>query len=78
MALANAYVQSILDENVEARAVASPEYHGSAAALADEVILPCRPDALDEEIVHAVLATMKASHALEFQIVDGAGDSGSE
>ena len=36
---------------------------------ADEVVLPCRPDANDEEIVHAVLATMKASHALEFQVV---------
>lgn len=36
---------------------------------ADEVVLPCRPDAPDEEIVHAVLATMKASHALEFEIV---------
>lgn len=36
---------------------------------ADEIVLPCRPDAPDEEIIHAVLATMKASHALEFQIV---------
>jgi hypothetical protein len=36
---------------------------------ADEVVLPCRPDAEDEEIVHAVLATMKASHALEFEVV---------
>jgi hypothetical protein len=36
---------------------------------ADEVVLPCRPDAEDEEIIHAVLATMKASHALEFEIV---------
>jgi hypothetical protein len=36
---------------------------------ADEVVLPCRPHAEDEEIVHAVLATMKASHALEFEVV---------
>lgn len=36
---------------------------------ADEIVLPCRPDAEDEEIVHAVLATMKASHALEFEVV---------
>ncbi|MBA2451567.1 MAG: hypothetical protein H0V47_00215 [Chloroflexia bacterium] len=35
---------------------------------ADEIVLPCRPDATDEEITHAVLATMKASHALEFDI----------
>lgn len=35
---------------------------------ADEVVLPCRPDATDEEIIHAVLATMKASHALEFEM----------
>lgn len=36
---------------------------------ADEVVLPCSPKATDEEIVHPVLATMKASHALEFNIV---------
>lgn len=36
---------------------------------ADEIVLPCRPDAADEEIIHSVLATMKASHALEFNIV---------
>lgn len=35
---------------------------------ADEIVLPCRPDATDEEITHAVLATMKTSHALEFDI----------
>ncbi len=78
LALAEAYVRSILDENVEARAVASPEYRGDGQAPADEVVLPCRPVAGDEGIVHAVLATMKASHGLEFQIVDGAGDSGNE
>lgn len=44
---------------------------------ADEIVLPCRPDAPDEEIIHAVLATMKASHALEFQItLDGAAARG--
>jgi hypothetical protein len=33
------------------------------------VTLPCSPFASDEEITHAVLATMKASHALEFGLV---------
>lgn len=36
---------------------------------ADEIVLPCRPDAPNEEIIHAVLATMKASHALEFELL---------
>ncbi len=71
--LANAYVEHIAAERVEARQVAPPVPARSSGAgddlPADEVVLPCRPDADDEEIVHAVLATMKASHALEFQIV---------
>jgi hypothetical protein len=28
--------------------------------------LPCRPNATDEEIKHAVLASVKAAHAVEF------------
>ena len=32
----------------------------------DEVLLPCRPDATDEEIKHVVLAALKASHALQY------------
>lgn len=59
--LAFAYALAIQSENVDARAV-SPH----PGRPADEVLLPCRPDATDEEVTHAVLATMKASHALEF------------
>lgn len=71
--LASAYVEHINAERVEARQVSPPvpeRTNGGGDELpADEVVLPCRPDAEDEEIVHAVLATMKASHALEFQVV---------
>ncbi len=79
--LAIEYERHIGAENVEARRVAPPvpeRLSGSnEPALrmraderpADEIVLPCRPDASDEEIVHAVLATMKASHALEFEII---------
>jgi hypothetical protein len=35
---------------------------------ADEVLLPCGPEATSEEIKHVVLAALKASHALEFGI----------
>jgi hypothetical protein len=87
--LAEAYVEHIKAERIEARQVSpplpgfahadgGPSLARKAAKLimrmqqdelpADEVVLPCRPDASDEEIVHAVLATMKASHALEFEI----------
>ena len=34
----------------------------------DEVLLPCRPDATDEEIKHVVLAALKASHALQYGV----------
>lgn len=71
--LANAYVEHITAEQVEARQVSPPvpaRLTGNCDDLpTDEVVLPCRPNAEDEEIVHAVLATMKASHALEFQVV---------
>ena len=67
--LAKTYVAAILGENIEARQVAPivPPRAG-AAPPADEVVLPCRPDAPDEEIRHAVLAALKASHALEFVV----------
>ncbi len=63
--LAAAYVRAIRGENVEARQVA-PVVAGRSDLPADEVVLPCRPGASDEEITHAVLAALKASHALEF------------
>lgn len=34
----------------------------------DEVLLPCAPNATSEEIRHVVLAALKASHGLEFDI----------
>jgi hypothetical protein len=88
--LAQAYVQQIAAERIEARQVSPPlpgkVEGGGGQSLArkaakmlmrldqdelpaDEVVLPCRPDATDEEIIHAVLSAMKASHALEFEIV---------
>ena len=63
--LAAAYERAIREENVAARQVA-PAVAGRDDRPADEVVLPCRPDASDEEITHVVLATLKASHALEF------------
>src|SRR5690606_2101716 len=69
--LAKAYVRAIRRENVEARQVAAV-----SGRPADEIILPCRPDASDAEITHVVLAALKASHALEFDvIVDLASDN---
>ena len=70
-ALAAAYEEAIRRENIEARRVA-PTVAGRDDDIGrplDEVTLPCSPFAGDEEITHAVLATMKASHALEFGIV---------
>lgn len=73
--LAAAYVASIGRENVEARRVAPAVAAQPGRALpADEVLLPCRPDAPDEEIRHAVLATLKASHALAFDLAVDAAD----
>lgn len=57
--LAAQYVTAILRENLEARLLAGAE--GTVG-----VALPCRPDATDEEIKHAVLAGIKAAHAVEF------------
>ena len=78
VALAAAYEAAIRRERIEARQVAPvvTGRHASAERPRDEVVLPCRPGASDEEITHAVLATMKASHALEFGIVlDGVADT---
>ncbi len=68
VALAAAYVTSIARENVEARRIAPVVGPGRSDRPADEVVLPCRPDTPDEEIRHAVLAALKASHALEFDL----------
>lgn len=69
--LAGAYIQAIRRENVEARQVAPV-----SGRPADEVVLPCQPEASDEEITHVVLAALKASHALEFDVtVDLAADN---
>ena len=66
-ALAAAYEDAIRRENVDARRVARTGPPGGDVRLpADAIALPCRPDATDDEIRHAVLATMKASHALQF------------
>lgn len=40
----------------------------ASALPADEVLLPCAPQASAEEIKHVVLAAVKASHGLEFGI----------
>jgi len=71
LALAAAYETAIRGENVEACRV-RPAVAGRPDLPADEVVLPCRPDTTDEEIRHAVLATLKASHALEFTVDEGA------
>lgn len=73
--LAADYARAIRDENVEARQVA-PAGTPDGDAPADEIVLPCRPGASDEEITHAVLAALKASHALEFIVLplSDAGD----
>jgi hypothetical protein len=58
-------VRAIATERIEARLVTAVTNRPP-----DDVVLPCRPTATDEEITHAVLAVMKASHALEFPVVD--------
>ncbi len=78
VALAAAYETAIRRERVEARQVAPivAARRGGAERPRDEVVLPCRPEASDEEVTHAVLAMMKASHALEFEVIlDGAADA---
>jgi len=80
--LAAHYVQAIRDERIDARLSSPIEdgthdagrrglFSAARRLLAgslprDEVLLPCRPDATDEEIKHVVLAALKASHALQY------------
>ncbi len=79
--LAARYAASILDENIACERVATPlpaadsivgrfarRLLGTGAGdlPADEIALPCRPDATDEQIQQAVLAVMKAAHVIEF------------
>ncbi|MDQ4044543.1 MAG: hypothetical protein M3173_03725 [Chloroflexota bacterium] len=69
-ALPAAYERAILKENIEGRCVDVTEQPRLGSGChRGEIILPCRPDATDEEVIHAVLAVMKASHALEFEMV---------
>lgn len=68
--LPTAYERAILDENVDGRCIdviAQPRL--GPGCHRGEIILPCRPDAPNEEVTHVVLAVMKASHALEFETV---------
>ena len=61
--LAADYERAIRAENLEARVI--------EAANGDVgIALPCRPDATDEEIKHAVLAGVKAAHTVEFIPID--------
>lgn len=81
--LAARYEASILEENIACERVATPLPDASTIVgrfarrllgtgpgdlSADEIALPCRPDATDEEIQQAVLAVMKAAHAIEFDL----------
>lgn len=65
--LAREYVWAIFGENVAARQ-AAPIIPGRTDVPADEVLLPCAPWASDDDIKHVVLATVKASHGLEFDV----------
>jgi hypothetical protein len=57
--LASNYEGAIRAENLEARII-------EAADGEIGIALPCRPDATDDEIKHAVLAGLKAAHTVEF------------
>lgn len=59
--LAELLAGAIRRENVGAAPARA--HPGMAQDTACDVILPCRPDATDEEIDHAVLAATKAAHA---------------
>jgi hypothetical protein len=65
--LARAYVVEILRENIECRRVA-PVVEGRDLP-ATEILLSCKPFASDELVTQSVLAAMKASHAIEFDVV---------
>ena len=81
--LAARYEVSIFAENIACERVATPLPEANSVAgrfarrllgagpddlPADEIALPCRPDATDEQIQQAVLAVMKAAHAIEFDL----------
>jgi len=59
--LAKLLAGAIRRENVDAATARA--HPGMAQDSTCDVILPCRPDATDEEIDHAVLAATKAAHA---------------
>jgi hypothetical protein len=59
LTLASDYEAAIRAENLEARMI---EAVGGEFGIA----LPCRPDATDDEVKHAVLAGVKAAHTVEF------------
>ena len=65
--LAKAYVVEILRENIDCRRVA-PTADGRDLP-ATEIVLPCKPFASDEYVSQSVLAAMKASHAIEFDVI---------
>jgi hypothetical protein len=61
--LADLFVDLIRTENLEARrARAHPA--GDEQRLACDVLLPCRPDAPDDEVDNAIVAAVKASHTI--------------
>ncbi len=62
-ALAEEMVKLILAENLEARqASAHPDHAGQTEAC--DVLLPCRPNAPDDEVDNAIVAAVKASHTI--------------
>ncbi|MEZ4570854.1 MAG: hypothetical protein R2849_11110 [Thermomicrobiales bacterium] len=65
--MAKAYEAEILRENIECRRVA-PIALGRELPET-EILLPCKPFASDEMVTQSVLAAMKASHAIEFEVV---------
>jgi hypothetical protein len=89
--LASRYEAAILAENIACERIATPLPEagtilgrvarrllgaGSGDLPPDEIALPCRPDATDEQIQQAVLAVMKAAHAIEFDLELETADSG--
>jgi hypothetical protein len=79
--LAIRYEAAILAENIACQRVATPlpdaatllgriarRLLGASDLPPDEIALSCRPDATDEQIQQAVLAVMKAAHAIEFDL----------
>jgi hypothetical protein len=58
--LAGMLVEAILRENVGARVARA--HPGMEQEDACDVVLTCRPDAPEEEVKHAVVASTKAAH----------------